>query len=129
MPARMAGNGAGEPLDKGMFRALDFCSRKTKKQNEKFWDTWIRNAFFNVYILSDFVTWEPQISHTHPSLQVPGSTEIQCYCPATGQLLGAVNPTTPDGIDRAVVRAKNAQVAWAKTTFAERRKVLKTMLK
>ena len=36
---------------------------------------------------------------------------------------------TPDGIDRAVARAKEAQVEWAKTLWGQRRKVLKTMLK
>jgi len=44
-------------------------------------------------------------------------------------LLGQVNPSTPDGIDRAIAKAKEAQVEWAKTSFARRRKVLKTMLK
>jgi acyl-CoA reductase-like NAD-dependent aldehyde dehydrogenase len=59
---------------------------------------------------------------------VPGSQLIQCYCPATGEALGRVNPSTADGIDRAIAKAKEAQVQWAKTTFSERRKVLKTML-
>ncbi|KAI4233368.1 MAG: hypothetical protein L6R40_007093 [Gallowayella cf. fulva] len=60
---------------------------------------------------------------------IPGSSAIQCYNPATGQLLGQVNPATPDGIDRAVTRAAEAQKEWAKTTFKQRRKVLRTMLK
>jgi len=64
-----------------------------------------------------------------PSIKVSGSTAIQCYAPATGQLLGLVNPATPDGIDRAIARAAAAQITWAKTTFAQRRKVLKTLLK
>ncbi|KAF2464915.1 ALDH-like protein [Lindgomyces ingoldianus] len=64
-----------------------------------------------------------------PSLKVSGSSVIQCYAPATGASLGLVNPSTADGIDRAIAKAKEAQVEWAKTTFAQRRKVLKTMLK
>lgn len=63
------------------------------------------------------------------ALQIPGSSAIQCYNPATGQLLGYVNPATPDGIDRAVVKAAEAQKEWSKTTFKQRRKVLRTMLK
>jgi acyl-CoA reductase-like NAD-dependent aldehyde dehydrogenase len=43
--------------------------------------------------------------------------------------LGLVNPSTPDGIDRAITRAADAQKQWTKTTFALRRKVLKTLLK
>ncbi|KAF1997864.1 aldehyde dehydrogenase [Amniculicola lignicola CBS 123094] len=64
-----------------------------------------------------------------PSLKVSGSQLIQCYAPATGEILGRVNPSTVDGIDRAIAKAKDAQVEWAKTSFAQRRKVLKTMLK
>jgi acyl-CoA reductase-like NAD-dependent aldehyde dehydrogenase len=40
-----------------------------------------------------------------------------------------VNPSTPAGIDRAIAKAKEAQIEWAKTTFKQRRKVLKTLLK
>ncbi|KAF2268154.1 ALDH-like protein [Lojkania enalia] len=63
------------------------------------------------------------------SLKVSGSSLIQCYCPATGEALGRINPSTVEGIDRAIARAKEAQVQWANTTFAERRRVLRTMLK
>ncbi|KAL8646437.1 MAG: hypothetical protein Q9226_006859 [Calogaya cf. arnoldii] len=65
----------------------------------------------------------------NPSIKIPGSSAIQCYNPATGQLLGQVNPATPDGIDRAVARAADAQKEWATTTIKQRRKVLRTMLK
>ncbi len=58
-----------------------------------------------------------------------GSSAIQCYCPANGRLLGFVNPSTPDGIDRAIAKAKKAQNEWAKTTFKQRRRVMKTLLK
>ena len=61
--------------------------------------------------------------------KVPGSSDIQCYCPATGASLGRIAPATEADIDEAVMRAKEAQVEWAKTTFAQRRKVLRTMLK
>lgn len=64
----------------------------------------------------------------HPTIKVPNSTAIQCYAPATGQFLGLVNPSTPAGIDRAIAQAKAAQEKWAQTTFAERRRVLRTML-
>jgi acyl-CoA reductase-like NAD-dependent aldehyde dehydrogenase len=61
--------------------------------------------------------------------KVSGSHLIQCYAPATGEALGRINPSTADGIDRAIAKAKAAQVQWAKTSFRQRRKVLKTMLK
>lgn len=36
-----------------------------------------------------------------------------------------VNPVTPEGIDRAIEKAKAAQAKWALTTFAQRRQVLR----
>ncbi|KAI0476155.1 Aldedh-domain-containing protein [Xylariaceae sp. FL0804] len=63
-----------------------------------------------------------------PTIHLPGSSAIQCYAPATGEFLGLVNPSTPAGIDRAVAQAAAAQRAWAATSFAERRAVLRSML-
>ncbi|KAL5118198.1 Meiotic Sister-Chromatid recombination aldehyde dehydrogenase [Pleosporales sp. CAS-2024a] len=63
-----------------------------------------------------------------PSLKVSGSSLIQCYAPATGEALGRINPSTAEGIDRAIAKAKAAQAKWAQASFYQRRKVLKTML-
>ncbi|KAI1504988.1 Aldehyde/histidinol dehydrogenase [Biscogniauxia marginata] len=65
----------------------------------------------------------------NPTIKVPGTTAIQCYAPATGQFLGFVNPSTPAGLDRAIAQAAAAQEKWAATTFDERRKVLRSMLR
>ncbi|KAI9042334.1 aldehyde dehydrogenase family protein [Aspergillus affinis] len=55
---------------------------------------------------------------------------IMSYCPADGRVLGeGTKPETKDGVDRKIKAAKNAQVEWARTNFAERRKVLRTLLK
>lgn len=62
-------------------------------------------------------------------MQIPGSNKIQCYCPATGELLDAIEPATERDVDDAVERAKAAQEKWRQTSFAERRRVLKTLLK
>lgn len=64
----------------------------------------------------------------HPNIRAPGTTAIQCYAPATGQFLGFVNPSTPAGLDRAISQAAAAQQKWADTSFAERRRVLRSML-
>ena len=64
-----------------------------------------------------------------PTIKVSGSTAIQCYAPATGQFLGLINPTTADGIDRIIAKASAAQPDWATTSFSQRRKVLRTLLK
>ncbi|KAK5626849.1 hypothetical protein RRF57_002564 [Xylaria bambusicola] len=63
-----------------------------------------------------------------PKIKISGTTAIQCYAPATGQFLGFVNPSTPAGLDRAIAQAAVAQEKWAKTSFAERRRVLRSML-
>ncbi|EGP88078.1 uncharacterized protein MYCGRDRAFT_71451 [Zymoseptoria tritici IPO323] len=64
-----------------------------------------------------------------PSIKVAGSTAIQCYAPASGTFLGLVNPATKDRIDRTIAKAAAAQKTWRLSTFAQRRKVLKTILK
>ncbi|KAI9779193.1 MAG: Meiotic Sister-Chromatid recombination aldehyde dehydrogenase [Peltula sp. TS41687] len=61
-------------------------------------------------------------------LKLPGSSAIQCYCPANGKLLGTINPASPGAIDRAIAKAGAAQREWMKTTFAQRRRVLRTLL-
>ncbi|CAI4211131.1 unnamed protein product [Parascedosporium putredinis] len=62
------------------------------------------------------------------NIRIPGSTALQCYAPATGQFLGLINPSTADGIDRAIEAAAAAQKKWATTTFRERRAVMRSML-
>lgn len=61
------------------------------------------------------------------SVRLPGSSAIQCYAPATGQLLGLANPASPAGVDRAVAAAAAAQKAWQHTTFEQRRAVLRSL--
>ncbi|OAX81076.1 hypothetical protein ACJ72_04580 [Emergomyces africanus] len=59
--------------------------------------------------------------------------KILSYCPADGRILGDINhgikPATKQDIDAAITRAKAAQLRWQHTTFAERRTVLRTLLK
>ncbi|KAJ5109941.1 hypothetical protein N7532_002586, partial [Penicillium argentinense] len=55
---------------------------------------------------------------------------IMSYCPADGRVLGnGTKPATVEDVDAAVRAAKGAQREWAQTTFGERRKVLRTLLK
>ncbi|KAI0203314.1 Aldehyde/histidinol dehydrogenase [Astrocystis sublimbata] len=65
----------------------------------------------------------------NPTIKPSGTTAIQCYAPATGQFLGFVNPSTPAGLDRAIAQSAAAQKKWAETSFAERRRVLRSMLR
>lgn len=54
---------------------------------------------------------------------------IQCYDPATKQHLGEMKAMTAADVHELCVKAKIAQEKWAKTTFAQRRQVLRTIQK
>ncbi|KAL5606351.1 hypothetical protein BROUX41_002768 [Berkeleyomyces rouxiae] len=70
----------------------------------------------------------PKKKLTHTPRQIPGTTAIQCYDPATGKFLGLINPSTPASIDRAIESAASAQRIWATTSFIQRRAVLRSLL-
>ncbi|KAG6018781.1 hypothetical protein E4U41_003585 [Claviceps citrina] len=53
---------------------------------------------------------------------------IPCYAPATGRFLGLVQASTPDDIDGRIAAAAAAQKSWAKTSFGERRAVLRSLM-
>ena len=53
---------------------------------------------------------------------------ILCLDPATREPLGELPVDGPEAVDAAVARAKVAQRAWRKTSFAQRREVLQRML-
>ena len=54
--------------------------------------------------------------------------QIVCVDPATRAPLGSVRVDSPADVDAAVARAKAAQKSWARTSFAERRRVLGALL-
>ncbi|KAI5298350.1 Meiotic Sister-Chromatid recombination aldehyde dehydrogenase, partial [Ascosphaera atra] len=60
-------------------------------------------------------------------------SKILSYCPADGRVLGdaatGIKPATPEDIEIAVQRAEKAHQQWKETTFSDRRKVLRTLLK
>ncbi|KAH9580083.1 Aldehyde dehydrogenase domain [Trypanosoma melophagium] len=53
---------------------------------------------------------------------------IQCYDKGTNAPLGLVNITTPEEVRAVVVRAREAQKIWAKTSFSVRRKLLFSLM-
>jgi acyl-CoA reductase-like NAD-dependent aldehyde dehydrogenase len=69
----------------------------------------------------------PIVEHT--SIRLPTGSAVQCYAPATGQLLGLVNPSSPASIDRAIAASAAAQEKWRNTTFAQRKAVLRSLLR
>jgi acyl-CoA reductase-like NAD-dependent aldehyde dehydrogenase len=50
---------------------------------------------------------------------------IRCFDPATRELLGTVPVDGPQDVQRAIDRARQAQVGWRETSFALRRRVLR----
>ncbi|KAK2875102.1 hypothetical protein FQN49_001772 [Arthroderma sp. PD_2] len=84
------------------------------------------------------VAWEDISSDSREILTSQGSIgtfdvkKILSYCPADGRLLGdenGIKPATPKDIDNAFERASVAYSQWRGTSFPERRKVLRTLLK
>lgn len=64
-----------------------------------------------------------------PSIQGKDPSVIQCYCPATAQLIDTIQAATADDVNSAIDRAKAAQLKWRRTTFKQRTLVMKTLLK
>jgi Aldehyde dehydrogenase family len=63
-----------------------------------------------------------------PSLIDPSRPDrIQCYDPSTDAHLGEVVAMTSQQVHECCVRASLAQKSWSKTTFAQRRMVLRTI--
>ncbi|ORX72723.1 ALDH-like protein [Linderina pennispora] len=72
--------------------------------------------------------WRSGKQLSSPSIIVPGQPDlIQCFDPATGRSLGQVACTTFEGLTERIQRARKAQKQWAKTTFEQRRQVMRTL--
>ncbi|KAG0311526.1 Meiotic Sister-Chromatid recombination aldehyde dehydrogenase [Dissophora globulifera] len=54
--------------------------------------------------------------------------QIICYDPSTGRHLATIRAHTKADVDFALARARRAQEKWAKTSFAERKVVLQSLL-
>jgi delta 1-pyrroline-5-carboxylate dehydrogenase len=66
---------------------------------------------------------------SNPSIYGKDPSIIQCYCPATGQLIDTLKAATTQDVDIAIEKAKQAQLKWRSTTFEQRKLVLRTLLK
>ena len=53
---------------------------------------------------------------------------IECFNPATAEKLGDITARTPEEVKDAVARARVAQLEWGKSTFRQRRAVLKHIM-
>ncbi len=74
-------------------------------------------------------TRTPSAQLTPPPAGRPGDdTTIHATDPATGEALGDVHVHTREEIEAMIAMGRKAQVAWGKTSFAERRAVLRTVL-
>lgn len=65
----------------------------------------------------------PQLVPEHTPHAIP------IWEPAKGQLIGHAPSHTPDAVHESVERARLAQPAWARTSFEQRRSVLRTLMK
>ncbi|MEO0321874.1 MAG: aldehyde dehydrogenase family protein [Myxococcota bacterium] len=67
-------------------------------------------------------------SHAHAAAAGPATDRIPALDPATQEPLGDAPIMGPEEVRAAVERARRAQRAWAKTSFRERRAVLRTLM-
>lgn len=67
-----------------------------------------------------------ELEHVVPAVREPA--EIPCADPATRESLGSIRVDTPQDVDAAVARAKAAQKRWRKSSFEERRDVLRRLM-
>jgi acyl-CoA reductase-like NAD-dependent aldehyde dehydrogenase len=61
--------------------------------------------------------------------QAGGADKVLCFDPATGEKLAEIKAWTPNDVKVACAKARAAQADWSKTSFAERRKVLGSLLR
>ncbi|KAF9190557.1 Meiotic Sister-Chromatid recombination aldehyde dehydrogenase [Haplosporangium sp. Z 767] len=65
----------------------------------------------------------------NPNIQDPTRPgQIICYDPSTGRHLGTIRAHTKEDVDEALKKARRAQEKWCKTTFAQRKIVLQSLL-
>ncbi|KAJ9631226.1 Meiotic Sister-Chromatid recombination aldehyde dehydrogenase [Knufia peltigerae] len=75
--------------------------------------------------------WEKQtIERQNQQADLIRNGKIHPYCPADGRPLGApIQPASSSTIDSAISEAAQAQLTWTLTTFSQRRRVLRTILR
>jgi len=69
----------------------------------------------------------PISAETESAPSAPAS-QIPCVDPATRERLGAIPVDSPEDVAAAVARAKVAQKAWRRTSFEQRRELLRRLL-
>ncbi|TDL28101.1 ALDH-like protein [Rickenella mellea] len=62
-------------------------------------------------------------------LRDPNKDYITCFDPATAMFIDTVEVDKGDGITRKIASAQRAQKSWMHSTFADRRRVLRSLLK
>jgi acyl-CoA reductase-like NAD-dependent aldehyde dehydrogenase len=67
----------------------------------------------------------PAVKIPHAGSETPHL--IQCFDPASRELLGVVPVDDAEAVRAAVARAREAQIGWAETDFATRRRVLRRL--
>jgi hypothetical protein len=73
----------------------------------------------------DGIKGEPMKSISLKDKKRPG--QIQCFDPSTKQHLGEIKAMTAEDVHELCEKAANAQKSWSRTTFAQRRQVLRTI--
>ena len=64
-----------------------------------------------------------------PAISVPGRRYITSFDPSTGLHIGTFLADNEDEIEGKIARAAKAQKVWKETTFQQRRRVVRSLLK
>ena len=59
----------------------------------------------------------------------PDFSVVKCWDPSTLTYLGEVKADTKDSVEQKIRKCRAAQETWSKSTFAQRRQLMKTMLR
>ena len=62
-----------------------------------------------------------------PAAKPASKDNVPCYDPSTGRLLGTVKASSAEDVAVAVAKAREAQKIWAKSSFAQRRRLMRIL--
>merc|ERR1719439_230295 len=65
----------------------------------------------------------------HEKANKPDLSVVKCWDPSTLTYLGEVKADTKDSVELKIRKCRAAQETWSKSTFAQRRQLMKTMLR
>lgn len=86
--------------------------------------TWVSIPIQNPHLESHL-----EMEDVAPAMVIPGRRYITSFDPATGLHIGTFMADNEDEIQRKIKSAASAQKKWKRTTFTQRRRVVRSLMK